>query len=407
MTGARQVLERTVRPPYALGGRILPVRDVGAGDVFVDLGSGTGRVVHQAAARYPFRRVVGVEPSGRLHDIAVADLERNGVRLRCKDVELVNADALTYEIPDDVTVIHVGKPVSGPALSAVMDRLVASAQRNPRRLRLLTRVPVEEEQMLAAGFRRTRRWLRPGEEWSRDASPLSNRDHWESIGGDYLAEWDPPARNRVGVRELEFILDALRMSPGRTALDVGIGSGRILDGLLRGTRETELWGIDLAPAMVDATRARFPAEPRLRGLAVCDLSSEPLPFQRSFDFISAIRMLKYNHNWREMVGKLVDRLEPGGVIVFTVSNARSLNAISRPYAIGGTNATRDDARALCDALGLEVLAEQGFTKLPHFLLSRTRSPGAAQALIGIDALLARLIGGPALAREVFVAARRR
>jgi SAM-dependent methyltransferase len=383
------------------------VRDVAADDVFVDLGSGTGRVVRRAAARYPFRRVVGVEPSGRLHDIAVAELERHRARLRCKDIELVNADALTYAIPDDATVVHVGDPVRGPVLAAVMQRLVASAERNPRRLRLLSRNPVEEERMLAAGFRRTRHRLGRGEEWSRDARPLSNRDHWESIGGDYLAEWDPPARNRVGVRELEFILDALRRSPGRTALDVGVGSGRILDGLLRGTRETELWGIDLAPAMVEATRARFPGEPRLRGLAVCDLSSEPLPFQRSFDFISAIRMLKYNHNWREMVGELVARLEPGGVIVFTVSNARSLNAISRPYAIAGMNVTRDDARALCDALGLEVLAEEGFTKLPHVLLSRTRSPGAARVLIGIDALLARLLGGPALAREVFVAARRR
>jgi SAM-dependent methyltransferase len=400
--------------------RILPLREVGPEDVFIDLGSGMGRVVYQAAARYPFRRVIGVELSDRLHAVAVSNIERNRVRLRCKNVELVNADALTYEIPDDVTIVYLGNPFSGPIFQAVMDRLVASVQRNPRRVRLLYWNPVEEEKVLAAGFRpmRTLRGLRPGEEWSRsnatrsyelgsdDGTPLSNRDHWESIGGAYLAEWDPPARNRVGVRELEFILDGQRRSRGRTALDVGIGSGRILDGLLRGTRDTELWGIDLAQAMVDATRDRFPGEPRLRGLAVCDLSREPLPFERSFDFISAIRMLKYNLNWREMVGKLVAQLEPGGIIVFSMSNAHSLNAISRPYAIGGTHATRGEVRQLCDELGLEVLAEEGFTKLPHSFLSRTRAPRAAQALIGVDAVLARLLGGPALSREVFVAARR-
>ncbi len=261
---------------------------------------------------------------------------------------------------------------------------------------------------------------RPGEKWARPnpvrryepvadraADAALNREHWDGIGAAYTSEWAPPARARLGERELEFILAGLRRSPATAALDVGIGSGRILDGLLRGTRATEFWGLDIADAMVDATRARFAGEPRIRELRVCDVSREPLPFERAFDFVSAIRMLKYNENWDEMVAKLVATLSPGGVIVFSVSNARSLNIISRPYAIAGFEVSREQARAVCDRLGLEILDEQGFTKLPHVIYSRARSPRAAGAALGADALLARVFGGPTLAREVFFVARRR
>lgn len=400
--------------------RILPLADVGPDDVFLDLGSGMGRVVYQAAARYPLRRVIGVELSERLHVIAEENIARTRERLRCRDIRLLCTDATRYEVPDDVTVVFLGNPFSGPVFAAVLEQIVASVRRNPRRLRLLYFNPVEEPMVLAAGFTctKTLSGLRPGREWARSNStrryeigpvvepPITNREHWESIGANYTAEWAPPARSRLGELELEFIVEGLRRSPGRTALDVGIGSGRILDGLHRSSRETELWGIDLARAMVDATRARFADEPRVRELRVCDLAREPVPFAQEFDFISAIRMLKYNDDWRGMVAKLVAQLSPAGVIVFTMSNTRSLNAISRPYAIDGHDASRAQLRELCDELGLTVLAEEGFTKLPHFVYSRLRSPLPTRGVLAVDRALSRLVGGPAFAREVFVAARR-
>lgn len=60
--------------------RILLPREVTDHDVFVDFGSGMGRVVLQAA-RYPFRKVIGVEISETLHSIArerlLQSVERN------------------------------------------------------------------------------------------------------------------------------------------------------------------------------------------------------------------------------------------------------------------------------------------------------------------------------------------
>ncbi len=232
------------------------------------------------------------------------------------------------------------------------------------------------------------------------------KDHWEGVGHAYTAEWEPPARSRLGDREVEFIANALRASPGRTALDVGIGSGRILAELLARTDDTMFYGVDIANAMVEASRRRFADEPRVRELVVCDVAREPIPFSQRMDFVSAIRMLKYNENWRDMVAKLTDRLTTGGVIAFSMANRDSLNRVSRPYAISAGTATRADLEELCDRLSLTVLKMDGFTKLPHFVYSRVRSPAAVRAVLGIDAGLGRVIGGPALAREIFVAARR-
>ncbi len=152
--------------------RILSVREIDSDDVFIDLGSGMGRIVFQAAARYPFRRVIGVEISDVLHAISIDNIARNRHRLRCTDVQLVCADALDYEISDDVTVVYLGNPFLGAVFSSVLDRLVDSVRRNPRRLRLIYANPVEEEMVLAAGFRRTKtlRGMRPGKEWSRSNS---------------------------------------------------------------------------------------------------------------------------------------------------------------------------------------------------------------------------------------------
>jgi Histone methylation protein DOT1 len=149
--------------------RILPRREVAEHDVFIDFGSGLGRVVHQAA-HYPFRRVIGVELSETLSEVARANIERGRHRLRCQDVEIVTADAVEYDVPDDVTVAFFANPFTGRVFATVIEHLLTSVDRRPRRLRLIYRCPTEHEYLMETGrFRlvRVARGWRPGREWSR------------------------------------------------------------------------------------------------------------------------------------------------------------------------------------------------------------------------------------------------
>jgi predicted RNA methylase len=152
--------------------RVLDRADVTADDVFLDLGCGKGRVVLQAA-RYPFRRVMGVELSPVLRDVAAANVEARRAHLRCRDVELVVADAASFVIPDDVTVIYLYNPFRGAVFEAAVAQMVASLDRAPRRLRVIYRTPLEEPALLATGRFRLERsvaGMRPTRGWAQKMS---------------------------------------------------------------------------------------------------------------------------------------------------------------------------------------------------------------------------------------------
>jgi SAM-dependent methyltransferase len=123
-------------------------------DVFVDFGSGKGRVLYQAA-QYPFARVIGVEISAALNEIAQANIEQNRHRLSCQNVELVTSDAAEYDVPDDVTVAYFYYPFVGETFGRVVENIVASLDRKPRRFRIIYALPLMEDRILETGrFRR-------------------------------------------------------------------------------------------------------------------------------------------------------------------------------------------------------------------------------------------------------------
>jgi hypothetical protein len=95
--------------------RTLQRFQIGPDDVFIDIGSGMGRMV-LVASRFPFKRVIGVELVRELHGIAQENVQRTQRRLRCADVELVNSGILDYEIPDDVTFVYMFNPFRGQHL---------------------------------------------------------------------------------------------------------------------------------------------------------------------------------------------------------------------------------------------------------------------------------------------------
>jgi cyclopropane fatty-acyl-phospholipid synthase-like methyltransferase len=105
-------------------------------DTFVEFGCGKGRVVHQAARR-PFRRVIGVEISPELAEIARAGLAARRHQHRCRDVEIVVADVTEFQVPDDLTIGYFFDPFSNEVFDAVLRGIVDSIDRKPRRVRLI------------------------------------------------------------------------------------------------------------------------------------------------------------------------------------------------------------------------------------------------------------------------------
>ena len=98
------------------------------------MGCGMGRPL-VVAARYPFRRVIGVELSPQLAATAKRNLGRLGWRSCPADV--FQADACTFEIPDDVSVMFFYNPFRGEPLRTVLRNIARSLLRKPRVIRIV------------------------------------------------------------------------------------------------------------------------------------------------------------------------------------------------------------------------------------------------------------------------------
>jgi SAM-dependent methyltransferase len=105
-------------------------------DVFLDIGSGLGRALILAAG-YRYERVIGVELSQELAAQARDNVNRARKRLRCKDVEIIEADVCSFEIPRDVTVIFIYNSVTGGALRQVLEQIHHSFLIAPRPIRIV------------------------------------------------------------------------------------------------------------------------------------------------------------------------------------------------------------------------------------------------------------------------------
>lgn len=121
--------------------RALRGRPIGPAESFLDCGSGKGRIVYQAA-QLPFGRVLGVEISEELTDVARRNIARNGEHIKCGEVKLTCADVVAYEVPDDVTYAYIYNSFVGPTFDAALDGLVRSYDRRPRTLSLIYGHPV-------------------------------------------------------------------------------------------------------------------------------------------------------------------------------------------------------------------------------------------------------------------------
>lgn len=144
--------------------RHIPVR---RHDVLLDLGCGKGRALVMAA-RHPFARVIGVELSPELARVAERNLEASRLPRRCRAVEVVVADAVEYRIPDDVTFVYLFNPFRGRVFDAVIERIVESVDRAPRRVRVIYRNAMYEDRLLGTGrahLQRVLPGLRPTRRW--------------------------------------------------------------------------------------------------------------------------------------------------------------------------------------------------------------------------------------------------
>lgn len=118
--------------------------------VYIDLGSGKGKSLFMAA-ELPFRKVIGVELSPVLVEVARRNLKtQRHFDLKCKDIEIVLQDATKYEFPPEPLVIYMLNSFPPPITKIVLDNLRQSLAQNPREIYFIyTPVPPPVEKLFS------------------------------------------------------------------------------------------------------------------------------------------------------------------------------------------------------------------------------------------------------------------
>lgn len=95
---------------------------------FLDIGSGRGRVLFEAA-RFPFQRIVGVEFARELHEDAELNLRHwPRAHMRCREVDLVLDDAFDAPLPEGDLVVWMFDPFSDRLMTRMAARLAEHAR---------------------------------------------------------------------------------------------------------------------------------------------------------------------------------------------------------------------------------------------------------------------------------------
>lgn len=100
----------------------------------LDYGCGKGRAII-CAASYPFKKVIGIEMSEVIH-YAERNIETMKHK-KCADIELLQCDATSYVVPDDVNIIYLFNPFTGATLEKVFDNIEQSLRSSPRDIEIL------------------------------------------------------------------------------------------------------------------------------------------------------------------------------------------------------------------------------------------------------------------------------
>jgi hypothetical protein len=136
---------------FARGFFQLPIRHEDF--VFIDLGSGKGRAL-LLAAKFPFRRLIGVEFARELHEIAAANvLNWRNPDGRCPEFHLHCMDASEFDFPREPLVVFLYNPFGSEVIARVAQRLRDSYAAYPRPVYVLYINPFRLQSWQALGFR--------------------------------------------------------------------------------------------------------------------------------------------------------------------------------------------------------------------------------------------------------------
>lgn len=226
------------------------------------------------------------------------------------------------------------------------------------------------------------------------------KNHWDKIGDKYQDIWHSLAQKIMSRWETDFIKKWIAERSPAELLDLGIGNGRIIEAISdKSKNDANIRGLDISFEMVQYCKQKFANNLKIKELKMLESNAILDVYDKKFDFITSIRVIKYNKNWEQMLKQLFELLNNNGVIVFSMPNKKAITGLLR------TNITYvrvDPAyiKRLARKNNMEILEIKGFSRIPDYFYKIDNYYISKLVIFG-DKLLQIILGKYFLSREVF------
>jgi ubiquinone/menaquinone biosynthesis C-methylase UbiE len=173
---------------------------------------------------------------------------------------------------------------------------------------------------------------------SKPEDPSDTRTYYDEFSKGYerLRGSNDPGGYHALVDDLEVDF-ASRFAAGGDLLEVGCGTGLLLERLAKVARKAE--GIDLSPGMLGKARER--------GLTVQEGTATDLPFpDASFDVTCSFKVLAHVEQIDRALSEMIRVTRPNGVVLAEFYNPVSLRALAKRWGPAGAISASIDERAV-------------------------------------------------------------
>ncbi len=162
-----------------------------------------------------------------------------------------------------------------------------------------------------------------------------------------------PVQQRV-IKRLAGALYLLSFQPDRQLLDIGCGTGRLLELLAEKLPEAELTGLDLVPNMLQQARERLDNR-----VCLVQGDAEQLPFaDQAFDMVVSSSTFQWLVQLDRCFGEIVRVLRPGGRFVFSLFGQGTLEELQLSWRSALAGCRRPDIAQQHDGTHRFHTAEQ-------------------------------------------------
>lgn len=232
------------------------------------------------------------------------------------------------------------------------------------------------------------------------SNSLEVKNHWNKIGDDYHNFWHSYAQKIMSESETNFIKKEIPNDHAIDILDLGIGNGRILEAIdERSNKNSKIYGLDISSKMVEYCKKKFSGNEKIKDLEVLESNQNADLFNRKFDLITSIRVIKYNKNWKEMLMQLFSLLNNGGIIIFSMPNRVAITGLLKTN-ITYVRVSPTTVKKIAKESGMNILEIRGFSRIPDYFYNIDNSLISKLILFG-EGVLDIIFGKHFLCREVF------